>query len=251
MTPYGFIYVTTNLINGKRYIGQCALHRRNWKSYLGSGKALKRAILKYGSTKFTREILFYGFSKEDMNVIEEHFIVECNAVERTDFYNISPNAYTTRGFKGKKHSQETKTVISEYGKNRPATARMRESCALIGKLPKTALQLKASRQSATSMGRNNYRPKEHRTYVCVICNGEFNRTEYVHHPRKEAPLCSQKCVGVHSRLKRKNVRKIFMGGVVYDCIKDAAQALSVSYDVIYYRVKHSNSVDCGYVNDDS
>jgi len=50
------IYKTTNLINGKIYVGQ---HKTDIKEdgYLGSGKLLRLAILKYGINNFIREIL--------------------------------------------------------------------------------------------------------------------------------------------------------------------------------------------------
>ena len=54
MAPYGFIYITTNNLNGKRYLGMCAYHRPNHKAYLGSGKALRRVIRKYGSEHFSQ-----------------------------------------------------------------------------------------------------------------------------------------------------------------------------------------------------
>ena len=44
---YGYIYVTTNLINGRKYIGQHAKPEFD-ESYYGSGTALKPAIKKYG-----------------------------------------------------------------------------------------------------------------------------------------------------------------------------------------------------------
>jgi len=48
------IYKTTNLVNKKIYIGKDV---RNRKSYLGSGKVLKQAIIKYGEKNFKKEIL--------------------------------------------------------------------------------------------------------------------------------------------------------------------------------------------------
>ncbi len=39
------IYITTNLLNGKKYIGK---DEKNNPSYLGSGKLLKLAINKHG-----------------------------------------------------------------------------------------------------------------------------------------------------------------------------------------------------------
>ena len=51
LDPYGFIYITTNMINGKKYIGQ-KMFRERWKKYIGSGKLLKRAVNKYGKENF-------------------------------------------------------------------------------------------------------------------------------------------------------------------------------------------------------
>ena len=51
---YGFVYLTTNTINNKKYIGMCKnTHRDN---YLGSGKVLKQGIDKKGKENFTRGI---------------------------------------------------------------------------------------------------------------------------------------------------------------------------------------------------
>ena len=46
---YGFVYITTNHVNGKQYIGQRKYDKQGkWKEYLGSGIILSRAIEKYG-----------------------------------------------------------------------------------------------------------------------------------------------------------------------------------------------------------
>lgn len=60
----GFIYMTTNMINGKKYIGKRLYDKRGiWKEYLGSGVLLKRAIRKYGRQSFKRDIIDRAITK--------------------------------------------------------------------------------------------------------------------------------------------------------------------------------------------
>lgn len=120
MTPYGFIYITTNNLNGKRYLGMCAYHRPNHKAYLGSGKALKRAIRKYGSEHFSRIIIEECLTKDDMIAAEVRHIKELNCVNDKSWYNINHGGFATRGFSGRKHSEETKKRMRENYK-RPLT----------------------------------------------------------------------------------------------------------------------------------
>ena len=47
MIMYGYIYETTNLINGKKYIGK-RVSKTFDKYYKGSGKLLRKAFTKYG-----------------------------------------------------------------------------------------------------------------------------------------------------------------------------------------------------------
>lgn len=133
MLPYGFIYITTNLVNGKRYIGQCSYSKRKWKTYLGSGSVLKKAIAKYGREFFSREIICDAFTKADLSWLEIHFISDLDAVKDEMFYNIAEGGYVTRGFTGKIHSEEYKHQQAEYGRLRPATDKMRSNMSMIGK----------------------------------------------------------------------------------------------------------------------
>lgn len=67
------IYKTTNLINGKIYIGK---EKYNNPNYLGSGKILKFALKKYGIENFKKEILQECFSLEDLNEKEKYWIAQ-------------------------------------------------------------------------------------------------------------------------------------------------------------------------------
>ena len=75
------IYKTTNLINGKFYIGQDS---KNNPDYLGSGNLLNRAIQKYGKENFIKEIIECCESKQHLDEREIFWILELKPV-----YNIA------------------------------------------------------------------------------------------------------------------------------------------------------------------
>ena len=89
MKAYGFVYETTNKLNGMKYIGKCIYGRQNdWEKYLGSGTYLKRAINKYGKENFVKVILEEAYSDEELNKLEEDYIERFDAVNSTQYYNI-------------------------------------------------------------------------------------------------------------------------------------------------------------------
>lgn len=84
----GFVYIITNTINGKWYIGKKILQntlrtkvknstRRkvkkkesDWRSYYGSGPSLLAEIEHYGKDSFRREILHFCKNKTEMGYYE-------------------------------------------------------------------------------------------------------------------------------------------------------------------------------------
>lgn len=124
---YGFVYCTTNMVNGRKYIGQHKVGQPNDNRYLGSGLFFKQAIEKYGRQNFAREILGYANSKEELDQLEIDMISKYNAVDSDEFYNIAPGAYShnqtqeTRDkirntLTGIKRSDETRAKMSECKK---------------------------------------------------------------------------------------------------------------------------------------
>jgi hypothetical protein len=97
----GFIYLTTNLITNKKYIGKRQI---NWRQsdinmYLGSSKLLKEDIEKYGRKNFTREIICYAKTRDELSRLEKEYIIHYDAINREDFYNI--------------HLQDEKFIVPE------------------------------------------------------------------------------------------------------------------------------------------
>lgn len=80
------VYVTTNTVNGKMYIGVHKCVNLN-DGYLGSGYALKAAIKKHGVDKFYRKVL-YCFDNAKDAYDKEKDLVTYDIVEDSNYYNL-------------------------------------------------------------------------------------------------------------------------------------------------------------------
>ena len=88
---YGYIYETTNLINGMKYIGKHKSKEFD-KNYYGSGTSLNRAITLYGKENFLVRVLEEIPDDKDYKYLAERemfYINKYNAVKSNEFYNMS------------------------------------------------------------------------------------------------------------------------------------------------------------------
>jgi len=112
-----FIYKTTNNINGKIYIGKLV---RESKTYLGSGKILKKSIKKNGKHNFTREIIEYCKTKSELSEREKYWIQQYNSTNKNIGYNITKGGdggSTNSFFLNKKLTPEHRLKISQNHHN--------------------------------------------------------------------------------------------------------------------------------------
>ena len=86
---FGYIYITTNTINNKQYIGK---HVSSFfdPSYQGSGSLLRKAINKYGKDNFVTELVEQCETLEELNDAETRIIEKYDAVRSNAFYNLLP-----------------------------------------------------------------------------------------------------------------------------------------------------------------
>ena len=100
---FGFVYLITSKIDGRKYIGKKFLtsaayktikgkrkkirKESDWKTYYGSSPALQRDVEEHGSDNFIREILYLGRSRGELTYIETREIFANDALLREDFYN--------------------------------------------------------------------------------------------------------------------------------------------------------------------
>lgn len=84
---YNYFYKITNNINGKFYYGIHSTDNLN-DGYMGSGTRLNKAYKKYGKENFSKEILKFFDTREELSDYEE-IIVNESLIHDDDCYNIS------------------------------------------------------------------------------------------------------------------------------------------------------------------
>lgn len=83
---YGYIFLTENLANGKKFIGQFASVGFNRK-YLGNNPGLISDVEKYGADKFTVKMIRACETKPDYEMAYNAMLAEYNALNDSNFYN--------------------------------------------------------------------------------------------------------------------------------------------------------------------
>lgn len=103
---YGFVYLITNLINNKKYIGKKQMQsvkkmpplkgkknkrhkivETDWKTYTGSSNDLNEDIQKCGKENFKFEILKICNSKSEMTYYETKIQFENDVLLKEEYYN--------------------------------------------------------------------------------------------------------------------------------------------------------------------
>jgi group I intron endonuclease len=137
MKPIGWIYLTTNLVNGKIYVGKHEIleNKKLNATYIGSGRLFKRALKKYGEENFKRKILRLCYTLHELRIWEHVYIVKYKSYIRNIGYNIAKGDVNTSeynpaklpevrkkiseskkgqisGFRNKKHSEISKMKLS-------------------------------------------------------------------------------------------------------------------------------------------
>ena len=101
---FGFIYITTNLINGKKYIGKRKFSQ-GWEKYIGSGVVFLKAVEKHKIENFKREIVHLAYNENELNQLEIEYILNHNASNSDEYYNISLGGNGGNTFSGKTESE--------------------------------------------------------------------------------------------------------------------------------------------------
>ena len=102
----GFVYLITNLTNGKKYVGKKlakfkvtkkplkgkknkrrSTKESDWKDYWGSSDKLNEDVQTLGPNNFTREILYYCTSSGELSYLEARELFARKVLETEEYYN--------------------------------------------------------------------------------------------------------------------------------------------------------------------
>jgi hypothetical protein len=100
---YGFVYIITNLISGKKYVGKKFFYSSktkvvkgkkkryktfsDWQTYYGSNTELQNDVRIHGESSFSREIIHLCKTKGVCGYLEAKEQFDRGVLESNDYYN--------------------------------------------------------------------------------------------------------------------------------------------------------------------
>lgn len=127
----GCVYLATNTVNGRCYVGQTSgTFQKRQSAHLSSARmglygGFHAAIRKYGEQAFAWEVIFYAFDHKSLLSAEVAIIAEMRA-SGANLYNLTDGGEGQVGFK---HSPETIAKMRQ----RIVTEEMRQASSLANK----------------------------------------------------------------------------------------------------------------------
>jgi group I intron endonuclease len=163
------IYKTTNLINGKIYIGK---DTKNNPTYLGSGVLLKKAIDKYGKENFIKEIIEKCNEHDILNEREKYWINVFDSKNTLIGYNIAEG-----GHGGLTYTDETRKRISEMFKGRFVSEETKQkmSKSRKGKFKHT----EKAKEKISKKHKGKKLTQEHRDKISEACKHTPKSKEFI------------------------------------------------------------------------
>ena len=263
------LYVITNLVNGKQYVGIAVDFERRCREHIsGHGsKIVCQAIQKYGIDNLTFEVWYEG-DEQWIKALEHRAILALGTCAPSG-YNLT---FGGEGSLGWRASEETRRKMSEAHKGKRLGSHSEETRRKISEARKGK---KCSPEEAARLRELNGRGAEHPCAKPVTVNGvrygcmkgaaeglgvctatvrelvKNGKTTYVPFDRREhgrriglaskgrkaSPEARRRMSESRRGAKSCRARSVLVDWVEYGCIKDAAEALGVNYGTLAWRLQ--------------
>ena len=235
------IYKTTNLINGKIYVGQDS---KNNFEYLGSGNLIRRSVKKYGKENFKKEILCECKTKEELNEREIYWIKKLKSQNKNIGYNITDggNQISTvksvkekisQTLKGKKNSElsnfkRSKTLKEFYQKHPKRKEEISQRNKKYWRIKENRLKQKKNRENFFQLNSN------HKKYLSEKIKKLYQNEEL-----------RKKCGNGHRKILQYDRNGNFIKQ--YNSIKEAAEENNIFAQNISTCCRKKIKQSCGFI----
>ena len=263
------LYVITNLVNGKQYVGIAVDFERRCREHIsGHGsKIVCQAIQKYGSDNLRFDVWYEG-DEQWIKTMERRAILALDTIAPSG-YNLT---FGGEGSLGWRASEETRRKMSEARRGKKLGPPSEETRRKISEAHKGK---QCSPEEAARLRTLSGRGADHPCAKPITINGvrygcmkdaarglgvctatvrelvKNGRTTYVPFDRREhgrrvglaskgrkySPEARRRMSEAHRGAKSSFARAVLVNGVEYGCIKDAATALGVNYRTLTWRLQ--------------
>lgn len=217
----GVIYVITNKLNGKQYVGQTIqkLSVRLSRHRNDKRPGISQAIQKYGWENFSVEVLEECKSREKLNEREIFWIAKLNTK--------TPNGYnlTTGGKGGGEHivTEETRKKLSEShlgqkaywrGKNIPEEVRAKVSAGM----KKYYAEHPEAKKRLAEINKGKKHSAEEKAKISIANSGKNNPMYGRPSPKKDTHLSAETKakISAATKGKKKHRKNKFIEGSLFD-----------------------------------
>lgn len=204
MERYGYVYKVTNKVNNMSYIGKHKpKENEKFDDYLGSGYYILRAIHKWGKENFTKVIIDWGYSLEDLNEKEKFWISFYDAAHSKEFYNVAEGG-------------DGGSYWDNYSEERKAELRAKMSKIYHSKSDEEKAKIRELLKKRAKRGKDNYfygkhmcgkdhprfgvRLTQEQKHHLSIMGKKYKPTQETLEKQRMTALTSEKCIAQRERL---------------------------------------------------
>ena len=226
-----YIYMIVNKINNKKYIGKRKCKNDIEKdNYMGSGKILKLAFLKYGKENFDKIIIDICKNEKELDDREKYWIAFYKACESKEFYNIAEGGNGGNTYKGKTN-KEIKAIGKKISINNSGDKHWTYKKGFT-----ETHKMNISKNHADVSGMLNPRYNSIKT-KCEFCNKDIYVSEYKMKIHKKH-FCSRECFkkslnykGSNNPNAKKRILSIYGNIYEFNCINEAIFFLKENFNI--------------------